>query len=494
MIGYPFVSWGHVRWGTQITKLSEYATLDGLGIAELVRKKEISAAEAAGTAMEAIQVVNPQLNAVIEDYPDRVNQEPADGPFKGVPFLIKDLVIHEAGQTNELGSRLAKGMVAPNDTELMVRFRNAGLVTLGRTTTPEFGFCATVEALIYGNTHNPWNLDHSPGGSSGGSAAMVAARAVPIAHANDGGGSIRIPAACCGLVGLKPTRGRNSLGPDVSEAIGGFAIEHVVTRTVRDSAAVLDATNGPLAGDPYIIAPPARPYLGEVTTKPKALNIAFTTETWSGDPVDPECVAAVHDTAKLLESLGHNVTEASPKIDYEPFMEATAKIWAAGETAWILAVAAATGRTPGPDTLETSILATYEVGMKMTAIEYQGALNVLNTTCRAVGPFFEQYDMLLTPTCAKPAWKLGEMDANKPGWDLMSWSRFVFGICAFTPLFNATGHPGVSLPLAMSSGGLPIGLQFVGQWGREDMLYQLSGQLEQASPWIDRRPGVCVGS
>jgi len=475
-------------------KLDEYAALDGLGIAELIKKGEISTAEAAGAAVEAIEAVNPQLNAVIETYPERVNEDPADGPLKGVPFLLKDLVVHEAGKTNELGSRLAKGMVAPTDSELAIRYRNSGLNILGRTTTPEFGFCAASEAVIYGQTHNPWNLDHSPGGSSGGSAAMVAARAVPIAHANDGGGSIRIPAANCGLVGMKPTRARNSLGPDAGEAIGGFAIEHVVSRTVRDSAAVLDATNGSMPGDPYIIAPPSRPYLDEVSTKPKQLKIAMTTKPWSDDPVDPECVAAVQDTAKLLQDLGHEVVEASPVIDYEPFIEATANIWAAGETAWILAVAAATGRTPGPDTLETSIMATFEAGMKMTAMEYMAALGVVNTTCRAVGPFFDDYDMLLTPTCGKPAWKLGEMDANKPGWDLMSWTRFVFGICSFTPLFNATGHPGVSLPLGMSSGGLPIGIQFVGQWGREDILYQLSGQLEEASPWIGRKPQVCAGS
>ncbi len=475
-------------------KLDEYAALDGMSIAELVRKGEISAAEAAGAAIEAIDAVNPQLNAVIESYPDRINQEPADGPLKGVPFLLKDLVAHEAGQTNELGSRLAKGMVAPNDTELTARFRRSGLNILGRTTTPEFGFNPAVEALLYGDTRNPWDLERSPGGSSGGSSAMVAARAVAIAHANDGGGSIRIPAACSGLVGMKPTRARNSLGPDVAEAIGGFAIEHVVTRTVRDSAAVLDATQGALAGDPYIIAPPSHPYLDDVTAKPKQYKIAMTSEAWSGDPVDGECAAAVHETARLLEDLGHVVIEDSPEVDYEPFIQATAKIWAAGETAWILAVAAATGRTPGPDTLETSILASYEAGMAMSAVEYLGALNDVNTACRAVGPFFDDYDMLLTPTCATPAWKLGVMDANKPGWDLMSWTKYIFGYCPFTPLFNATGHPGVSLPLAMSKDGLPIGMQFVGQWGREDMLFQLSGQLEEARPWIDRKPGVCIGT
>jgi len=474
--------------------LDEYTALDGLGVAELVRAGEVSASVVAETALKAINAVNPQLNAVIQSYPERVNQVPADGPFTGVPFLLKDIFVHEAGQTLEMGTRMAEGLVVPNDTELAARFRQAGLNILGRTTTPELGYCATAEAVLYGPTHNPWNLDHSSGGSSGGSSAMVAARAVPMAHANDGGGSIRIPAACCGLFGLKPTRGRNSLGPDVGDAIGGFAIEHAVTRTVRDSAALLDATNGAAPGDPFIIAPPARPYLDEVTIKPRPLKIAMTTKAWSDDPVDPECVAAVHETAKLLEELGHEVVEASPQIDHDPFMEATAVIWAASEATWITGLAEATGRTPGPDTLETSMLAIYEAGLKFSAKDYLEAMGVVNTICRAVGPFFDNYDMLLTPTAAQPAWKLGEMDANKPGWDLMSWTNHVFGFCPFTVLFNATGHPGVSLPLAMSNGGLPIGIQFVGQWGREDMLYQLSGQLEEARPWIDRRPGVCVGA
>ena len=267
-------------------KLEEYSAYDGLGLAELIRNGEVSASEVAQAAIDAIDQLNPELNAVIESYPDRIAGLDAGklpgGALKGSPFLIKDLVIHEAGQTYEMGSRLAKGFVAPNDTELMIRYRDTGLVNLGRTSTPEFGYCATVECVLNGPTRNPWNTELSPGGSSGGSAAAVAARMVPIAHANDGGGSIRIPAACCGLVGMKPTRGRNSLGPDLGEAVGGFAIEHVVTRTVRDSAAVLDATQGDGGGDPFVIAPPARPYLEEVTTDPGKLKIAFTTTPWSG--------------------------------------------------------------------------------------------------------------------------------------------------------------------------------------------------------------------
>ena len=477
-------------------KPEDYASYDGLGLAELIRKGEVSAEEVATAAIEAINAVNPELNAVIETYPDRTVGLKADnlpgGPLKGAPFLIKDLVIHEAGQTYECGSRLGEGFVAPNDTELMIRFRNAGLVTLGRTTTPEFGYCGTTESVFSGPTRNPWNAEHSPGGSSGGSGAAVASRMVPIAHANDGGGSIRIPAALCGLVGMKPTRGRNSLGPDLGEAVSGFAVEHVVTRTVRDSAAVLDATQGDGGGDPFIIEPPERPYLDEVSAVPGALKIAFTTTPWSGDKVDPENVQAVHDTAKLLEELGHQVVEDMPEYDYRKHIEAAGVIWSAGTGAWVDAIARATGRKPGPENLETSIVATYEAGKKITAVDYLAAVTYVHAVNRQIAPFFDNYDMLLTPTCAQPAWRLGEMDANAPGVTLESWTDLVFGFCPFTQLFNATGQPAVSLPLAMSSGGLPIGIQFVGQWGGEAELFRLAGQLEQARPWIDNKPAVCV--
>lgn len=477
-------------------KLEEYSAYDGLGLAELIRNGEVSASEVAQAAIDAIDQLNPELNAVIESYPDRIAGLDAGklpgGALKGSPFLIKDLVVHEAGQTYEMGSRLAKGFVAPNDTELMIRYRDTGLVNLGRTSTPEFGYCATVECVLNGPTRNPWNTELSPGGSSGGSAAAVAARMVPIAHANDGGGSIRIPAACCGLVGMKPTRGRNSLGPDLGEAVGGFAVEHVVTRTVRDSAAVLDATQGDGGGDPFVIAPPARPYLEEVTTDPGKLKIAFTTTPWSGDKIDRESIAAVNETAKLLEQLGHELSEDMPHYDYRPHLEAAAVIWSTGTAAWVDAVAGAAGRKPGPDNLETSILATYEAGKQVSAVGYLGAITKIHAVNRQIAPFFTQYDVLMTPTCAQPPWRLGEMNANAAGLSLMDWTELVFGFCPFTQLFNATGQPGVSLPLAMSSGGLPIGIQFVGQWGGEAALYRLAGQLEKARPWIDRKPSVCA--
>lgn len=477
-------------------ELQDYVEYDGLGLATLIRTGEVSVKEVAAAALEAIDAVNPTLNAVIEQYPERAtaleSNDLGGGPLKGTPFLIKDLVIHEAGQKHEMGSRLAKGFIAPNDTELMVRYRNAGLVTLGRTTTPEFGYCGTTESVLSGPTRNPWNSKHSPGGSSGGSAAAVAARMVPIAHANDGGGSIRIPAACCGLVGMKPTRGRNSLGPDLGEAVSGFAVEHVVSRTVRDSAAVLDATQGNGGGDPYVIEPPERPYLDEVSAPPGTLKIAFTTTPWSGDKVDPETTRALNDVAASLEGLGHRVEEAMPRYDYRPHIEAAGVIWSVGTAAWVDAVAKSMGQQPGPSNLESSIVATYEVGKRTNAVDYLAAVNHVHAVNRQIAPFFDDYDILMTPTCAQPAWKLGEMDANAEGLTLESWTDLVFGFCPFTQLFNATGQPAVSLPLAMNSGGLPIGIQFVGQWGGEALLYRLAGQLEQALPWNDRKPGICA--
>ncbi len=476
--------------------VADYAGHDGVGLAGLIGAGEVSATEVAQVALTAIEALNPGLNAVIASYPDRPARLRGatlpGGPLAGVPMLLKDLVSHEAGQIVEMGSRLARGLRMPHATELVRRYLAAGLVPLGRTTTPEFGYCTTTESVLCGPTRNPWNVAHSPGGSSGGSAAAVAARLVPIGHASDGGGSIRIPAACCGLVGMKPTRGRNSLGPDIGDAIAGFGCEHVVTRSVRDSAAALDATQGVLPGDPFVIPPPARPYLEEAARPPGRLRIAWTAAAWGGEPIDPENVAAVHAAAKLLESLGHTVFEASPRYDHAPFLSAAATIWAVGTGLWVEGVAAATGRTPGPDTLETSVIAVHEAGRRITGFEYQAALIALNTTCRQVAPFFAGCDVLMTPTCAQPAWRLGEIDANAPGWTLTGWTEHIFRRCPFTMLFNATGQPAVSLPLAMSSGGLPIGIQFVGQWADEATLFRLAGQLETAQPWAQRRPGVCA--
>ncbi|NQV21764.1 MAG: amidase [Rhodospirillales bacterium] len=473
-------------------KLSEYADLDGLGIAELVKTGEISAAEAASTALEAIDAVNPQLNAVIEDYPDRVmaleTQDPPDGPLKGVPFLVKDLVVHEAGQTNELGSRLAKGLVAPGETELMRRFKAAGLVNLGRTTTPEFGFCATVEALLYGPTHNPWNLGHSPGGSSGGSSAMVAARAVPIAHANDGGGSIRGPASWCGLVGLKPTRGRNPLGPDYGELIGGLVCEHVVTRTVRDSAAILDATAGADPGAPYVAPVPSRPFLDEVGADPGRLKIAFSARSIHGHDPDPACAEAVEQAARLCEGLGHQVVEDVPAVDGGQLAPLFGTLWAAFG-AWTLRDwEVRTGRTATPEQFEKHTWIMSETDKNLRASDLAMAMQNLQRFARKVAGFHETYDVWLTPTMNTPPPPLGFFEHVKE--DRARARLRMEAAANYTSLCNVTGQPAISLPLHQTADGLPVGVQLIGRYGDEAALFRLSAQLEAAQPWADKWPGV----
>src|SRR5262245_12821 len=329
-------------------RLDEYTKHDALGLAELVRKGETTPAELRQCALDGIAKVNPALNAVLQVLADASAKEVAagvpDGPFRGVPFVIKELVCHAAGVPLDFGSRLAKGMVFPHDTELMTRFRRAGLVLVGTTQTPELGYNPTTETVLHGPVHNPWMRGRSAGGSSGGSAASVAAGIVPIAHANDGGGSIRIPASCNGLVGLKPTRDRTPTGPDASDPLCGWGIELAVSRTVRDTAAMLDAVSGPDVGAPSHPVPPSRPYLAEVGAPPGRQRIAFTTRPASGRPIDPECVIAVERTAKLLEELGHDVVEAQPPLDWEGYLRAAHPVWTAYAARGVDTLAQVTGR------------------------------------------------------------------------------------------------------------------------------------------------------
>jgi amidase len=475
--------------------LSEYVKFDGLGLAELVRRREVKAEELLGVALKAIEAVNPRLNAVIGVLEDEARTTLArgvpQGPFAGVPFLFKDLVLHGAGIPTELGSRLFRGLVFPHDSTLMTRFRKAGLVPLARTNTPELGFNATTEPVLHGATHNPWNLEFSTGGSSGGSAAAVSAGIVPLAHANDGGGSIRIPSSLCGLFGLKPTRGRTPVGPDAAEALNGHAIEHIVSRTVRDSAAMLDATQGPDVGDPYAIVSPARPYLEEVKREPGRLRIAFSRAGSTGLVPSPECVAAVEDAARLCVELGHEVVEASPRYSPEAFEECLAAIWSSGLAGWVYGLASLVGRTPGPDLIEAGNWAVVEKGLSMSAMELQRGFAIQNHIARAVGRFFVDHDVLLTPTMPFAPFRLGVLNGNAPT-TAVEWMRRVFPHCAFAAPFNLTGQPAMSVPLHWSAAGMPIGVQFAGRWGDEATLFRLAGQLEQARPWAHRTPPVHV--
>lgn len=474
--------------------LNEYANQDATGLATLIRSGEVSATEVQAAARQAIEAVNPKINALAAPLFDKPLDYNSSGPFAGVPFAIKDIVIHAANVPTRFGSRFIPSDFAfPHDTELMKRFRAAGLATMAISTTPEFGFNSNTEALAYGSTKNPWNTARSPGGSSGGASALVAARALPVAHANDGGGSIRIPAGICGVVGLKPTRGRVSLAPDAAEALSGMAIEFAVSRSVRDTAALLDAVEGPSAGEKYEIARPLRPYVKEVGANPGKLRIAISPRGWSPVPIDPACIAAVEKTAKVLAGLGHHIEEATPKFDVEAFDNANVNLWSATLADWIMAFAEMLKLTPSPDNLEATIWACLQHGKKLSAIDLLTSEHVMNTVCRSVGAFFQGYDLLLTPTVAAPATPSGFLNANDPTLDASAWTRRIFTNMPFTALFNVTGQPAISLPLCMSDDGLPVGLQFVGHYGDEARLIQIAAQLEQAMPWIDRRPTVCAG-
>jgi amidase len=476
-------------------KLEDYVRYDAVGLAGLVRAREVTARELAETALAAIAAVNPRINAVVETFPERAATATARGPLGGVPFLRKDILIQEEGGLSEFGSRLAAGLRMPSATELALRYAKAGLVTLGRTTTPEMAFNAATENVKDGPTRNPWNPERGAGGSSGGSAAIVAAGAVPAAHGNDGGGSIRIPAASCGLVGLKPTRGRVSLGPDHGTVLLGLVVEHVLTRTVRDSAAILDATHGASPGDPYVIPPPTRPFASEIGARVGRLRIAYTATSWTGASVDPAVAAAVDRAAALCADLGHEVVPAGPVIDAEAFGRATMNIWCGFLAMGIDALAGATGRTVGPDTVEASNLACYEYGKSLSAVDLYQADDVMNRVSRSVAPFFGTYDVLLTPTIAQRVAPVGAsvLAANAAGLTAEKWVTQLFGYAPFTALFNTTGQPAVSLPLEQDADGVPIGIQFVGRYGQEALLFRLAASLEEARPWRDRRPAVWAG-
>jgi amidase len=474
--------------------LTDYTSYDGLGLAALVARKEVTAKELLDTALAAVAKVNPKLNAVLQTLPEMAAAEIAakapTGPFAGVPFVIKELVLHAKNVRLDSGCRLAQGVVPTADTELMARFRRAGLVLMGTTQTPELGYNPTTETVLFGPVHNPWDLTRSAGGSSGGSGAAVAAGIVPIAHANDGGGSIRIPAACNGLVGLKPTRDRTPTGPDYADPLCGLAIEFAVTRTVRDAAALLDAVAGPDVGAPAMIAPAPRPYANEVGAPTGKLRIAWTTTPASGAKIDPECVKAVHETVRTLEGLGHTLIEGAPKYDWDEFLNNVHLIWAAFTALSVDSAAKALGRKPGPDNLEAVTLACYEEGKRITALELLYAQAHGNMLSRSVGAFFETVDALVTPTIARPAIQLGILNQNKKVETAMEWTREVFAYCPFTPLFNSTGQPAISLPLYATPAGVPVGVQIAGRFGDEATLIRLASQLEEARPWSKRKPSV----
>ena len=471
----------------------DLSRLDATAQAELVRSGQASPVELVDAAIARIEKLNPELNAVIHELFERARGEAAgdlpDGPFRGVPFLLKDLGAELEGTPFSEGTDLSGDYVSSTTQELTRRFQQAGLVICGKTNTPEFGILPTTEPKRFGATRNPWDPTRATGGSSGGSAAAVASGMVPAAHANDGGGSIRIPASCCGLVGLKPSRARVPTGPLYGDLMGGLVAEHVVTRSVRDSAALLDVAAGPMSGDPY--AAPARrgeSFLAATTRAPGRLRIALSVAAPNGSEVDAECASAALAAAELCASLGHEVVEDAPQVDGDAFTGHFINVWAAGN-AWTMADwEERIGRPATPDDVEPLTWALCEMGRALGSHQYLKSMQELQRAMRQIGIFQEAYDVMLTPTLGEPPLPLGSFDgpADQPLFGLFRAAAFV----PFTPVFNVTGQPAISLPLYMSSDGLPIGVQFAARLGDEETLLSLAGQLEQAAPWADRVPVI----
>lgn len=489
---------------------SAYDQYDGLGLAELVRKKKVSPAELVEEAIQRIETHNPKLNAVVHKLYERARTKAKEklpaGSFTGVPILVKDLLATLEGEPTSHGNKLWKNVRATVTTEMVKRWEASGAVIVGRTNTPEFGLLPYTESNALGDARNPWDTTRSPGGSSGGSGAAVAARMVPIATGGDGGGSIRIPASACGIFGLKPTRGRTPAGPIAGEYWNGFAIEHVLTRSVRDSAAMLDATQGPDAGAPYII-PAAGPFLKEVGKKPGKLRIAFSTKPMLGKNVHPDCVQGVEETVTLLKGLGHEVVEDAPVINGEEFSFRFLAILAGHIRADIEAAAEAAGRKISVDDFDITTFGTGMFGTMLKASDYVRAMRYLQMAAREVGRFFEQYDVLLTPVFNQPPVKIGALNPSareqsqikliaRTGatWVLEAMGVIrplaaqMFEFIPWTPVFNVTGQPAMSVPLHWNEAGLPIGMHFAGKWGEEATLFRLAGQLEKAQPWFDKAP------
>ncbi len=493
----------------------DYDKYDGLGLAELVQKKEVKPGELVEEAINRIERLNPQLNAVIHKMYEQARKTAGgdlpDGPFKGVPFLLKDLVTYYAGVPLTCGSRFFKDFIPDHDCELVKRLKAAGIIVIGKTNTPELGLAFVTEPELFGPANNPWDLTRTTGGSSGGSAAAVAARIVPVAHASDGGGSIRVPSSCCGVFGLKPTRGRNPAGPDFGDMWRGFAGDHAITRSVRDSAALLDATAGPDTGAPYYAAPPARSFLSEVGESPGKLRIAFTSEHLLGSTVEEDCIKGLEATVKLCGELGHEMVEAVPPIDGQAITRAFMTIICSETRAMIDESSDLLNRKASSKDFEPLTWIIALLGDEFLASDLSRAINTIQLYSRQVGEFFEKHDVLLTPTLAMPPLKTGESQVKGiqavmmklfgrlnagglikrlVGMDYMAEEALKFA--PYTPLFNATGQPAMSVPLHWNDEGLPIGMQFVGRYGDEATLLRLAGQLEKARPWSDRLPPICT--
>jgi amidase len=471
---------------------SDYERYDALGLADLVRRRQVSAEALLDAAIARVEGRNPSVNAVVMKLYDYGRQAIAaglpDGPFTGVPFLLKDLSAALAGVPTTRACKFFADVVPPEDSAQVTRLKRAGLVIFGKTNTCELGLSLTCEPRFHGATRNPWDLTRISGGSSGGAAAAVGARMVPTAHGSDGFGSIRAPAACCGLVGLKPTRGRNTMAPYLGEGLGGLSTEHALTLSVRDSAALLDATAGLGAGDPYTAPPPARPFLQECGADPGRLRIAFTTTTPNGAPVAAEYLRALQDATQLCTALGHHVEEADPTIDRTTVIPTFLTLMAAN-TVVNLSSHPTAGRPARQDEVETVTWASAHVmGAKISGADYVRATQTAHKLGRQMADFHRRYDVLLTPALAMLPPKLGWIDMMLD--DVEEYWRRVFAFSPFTVWFNITGQPAIVLPLGQTADGLPLSVQLVARYGDEATLFRLASQIEAARPWFDRKPAL----
>ncbi len=476
--------------------LEEYSRCDGVALAALVASRQVTPLELVDLAATAAARVNGELNVIAHDLTGQAREAACHavprGAMFGVPFLLKDLALEMKDTPYEAGCRLLKGNVSTIDTNLMTRFREAGLMTIAKTTCAEFGAQIATETALNGITRNPWNTGHTPGGSSGGSAAAVAAGVVPVAHANDGIGSIRIPASNCGLFGLKPNRHRTPIGPVMGDAPGSRGVEFVVSRSVRDSAVLLDSVHGADSGAQAWAPPPVRRYADELERPRTGLRIAVQTRSFSGAAVDPECAQAVEATAALCASLGHHVEEDAPSMDFAAFRRAIRDESNANSLAGLALAAEAMGRPIDASTLEPFTLAIYEEGKRTSGEAVARAMLNHGTVQRQMGAFFERYDILLLPVLARPPAPIGWLGQSPDDYEAF-WERFCGDAYSpFAGVFNVTGHPAASIPSYMTSDGLPIGTMAVSRFGDEGTLFNLAAQLEQAAPWHHRVPAIHV--
>ncbi len=469
----------------------EFADHDGLGLAALIAKKQISPLEVLDASIERIERHNPALNAVVHKAYDEARATATgtlpEGPFKGVPFLIKDLGLKVKNWPRTSASHFAAIAADAEDSELVTRYRASGVVLVGKTNTPEFGIPGVTISDKLGACRNPWNPDHISGGSSGGAAAAVASGMVPLAHASDGLGSIRIPAACCGLVGMKVTRDRNPNGGDDTDRAIGFSVDHVVSRTVRDSAAMLDATGYAEKASPYAAPPKERPYLEEVSRAPGKLRVFWSPATPSGRPIDAEVSKALEDTAARLKSLGHEIIERDLPVDFRAFYRAQGLVSASNFAAGMQRMIEAFGREPG-DELGPLARRGYESGKRVTGQQAMWGWQQLRVMSRQILSVFEDCDVYLSPVLGTPPPRVDWL--NPLALDVRDYDKRSATTFPFTPPFNITGQPSLSLPLWQSQSGLPIAMMFTGRYGDEATLYRLAGQLEKECPWKDRKPAL----